>query len=117
MQHICRHFLIWAIGLIFVAPNVFAQSGAGRISFGLTGLASKYWGEYTDNQIWFGGDAFIRDNITPAVSLSVVAAVAQLRYKLSSIGSANDQVTYIGSTGQPVSTAVSQVFGGAVAER
>ncbi len=111
MQNTWIRTILAAVLLSLPASSIFAQSsGGGRIAFGLTGLASKYWGDYTDNQIWFGGDAFLRYNITPAVSANVYASVAQLRYKVGSIGSGN--VTYIGANGQQVTTPASQIFPG-----
>jgi outer membrane protein OmpA-like peptidoglycan-associated protein len=61
---------------------VAAQTGSMRVAFGAHGGASKYWGTFTDNQIWFGGDAFLRWNIIPYISFHALFGVGQLRYKI-----------------------------------
>lgn len=70
-------------GALSVAPQAaLAQTGEMRVAFGAHGGASKYWGTFTDNQIWFGGDAFLRWNIIPYVSFHALFGVGQLRYKV-----------------------------------
>ena len=66
-----------------VASNsaLFAQSEGGRVGFGFTGGGLKYWGTFTDNQIWFGGDLFARWNIINQLSLQGSMGWGQLRYK------------------------------------
>ncbi len=34
------------------------QSEGGRMSFGINAGIVKYWGDFSDNQIWVGGDDF-----------------------------------------------------------
>lgn len=58
-----------------------AQSEGGRVGFGFSGGGVKYWGTFTDNQLWFGGDLFVRWNIINQISLQAGAGWAQLRYK------------------------------------
>jgi outer membrane protein OmpA-like peptidoglycan-associated protein len=67
---------------LFTARPLAAQTGEMRVAFGAHGGASKYWGTFTDNQIWFGGDAFVRWNIIPYLSLHALFGVGQLRYKV-----------------------------------
>ena len=55
--------------LLFVTYNIaISQSESGRMSFGFNGGGVKYWGEFTDNQFWLGGDVFLRYNIFSRVS-------------------------------------------------
>lgn len=51
------------------------------MAFGLNGGAVKYWGDFTDNQLWFGGDAFLRYNILSNVSVQATVGITQIRYK------------------------------------
>lgn len=78
-----RKFIsLFIIALTFLtSQDIFSQSEGGRLSFGINGGASKYWGEFTDNQFWFGGDAFLRYNIISELSVQATFGIAQLRYK------------------------------------
>ncbi|MBS1538143.1 MAG: OmpA family protein [Bacteroidetes bacterium] len=71
------------VSATFFAGNsmLLAQSEGGRVGFGFTGGGVKYWGTFTDNQLWFGGDLFVRWNIINQLSLQAGAGWAQLRYK------------------------------------
>jgi outer membrane protein OmpA-like peptidoglycan-associated protein len=88
MTRIRRRFLSLALvsllasGTLFVTPQAVAQTGTMRVAFGAHGGASKYWGTFTDNQIWFGGDAFLRWNIIPYISFHALFGTGQLRYKV-----------------------------------
>ena len=59
-----------------------AQSEPNRLSLGLNVGGSKYWGEFTDNQFWLGGDIFGRYNVTSFFSVQASIGLAQLRYKV-----------------------------------
>lgn len=67
--------------VLLLSTSLFAQSEGGRIGFGFTGGGAKYWGTFTDNQIWFGGDLFARWNIINQISLQAGVGWAQIRYK------------------------------------
>jgi outer membrane protein OmpA-like peptidoglycan-associated protein len=60
-----------------------AQSFPGRLAFGFDAGGNKYWGNFTDNQFWFSGDAFFRYNILDWLSVHVAANGGQLRYKVN----------------------------------
>jgi len=66
-----------------------AQSEAGRVAFGAHYGLSKYWGSFTDNQFWQGGDLFLRWNIIPWISLHGQFGLSQLRYKTGEENLAN----------------------------
>lgn len=79
-----NRLLATMIGMIMVIAGnntLLAQSEGGRVGFGFTGGGMKYWGTFTDNQIWFGGDLFARWNIINQISLQASMGWAQLRYK------------------------------------
>jgi outer membrane protein OmpA-like peptidoglycan-associated protein len=80
-----------------------AQSVAGRIAFGIDAGGNKYYGNFTDNQFAFHGDAFIRWNITDAVSLHAAYNAGQLKYKAAIDGSiAKENSLYgVASAGSP----------------
>lgn len=58
-----------------------SQSEGQRAAFGINAGATKYWGEFTDNQFWLGGDAFFRYNIIPQLSLQATFGLGQIRWK------------------------------------
>ncbi|HPO61790.1 MAG TPA: OmpA family protein [Candidatus Kapabacteria bacterium] len=79
-----KFLLIISISVCFTFINNFevkAQSEANRLAFGFNFGGVKYWGEFTDNQFWLGGDLFFRYNITSDISLMAVGGLAQARYK------------------------------------
>ena len=81
------------------------QSYPGRLAFGFDAEGNKYWGNFTDNQFWFSGDAFFRYNILDALSVHIAVNGGQLRYKV------NEQnilayPNYFGPLGNGVGTGV-----------
>lgn len=60
-----------------------AQVESGRIGFGAHFGLSKYWGSFTDDRFWMGGDIFARWNIIPWVSLIGQFGISELRYKVN----------------------------------
>jgi len=75
-----------------------AQSAAGRVAFGVHGGLSKYWGSFTDDQWWFGGDVFLRWNITDWLAFHPQFGLSFLRYKTT--GQSQDD--YFGPAGAVV---------------
>jgi outer membrane protein OmpA-like peptidoglycan-associated protein len=65
------------------AIPAFSQVGEGRVAVGAHGGLAKYWGSFTDNQFWYGGDIFARYNIIPFLSFHAQFGLAQLRYKVN----------------------------------
>ena len=70
-----------------------AQDIAGRIAFGIDGGGNKYYGNFTDNQFAFHGDAFIRWNILDFLSLHAAYNAGQLKYKASTAGSIASEIS------------------------
>ncbi len=58
-----------------------AQSIINRIAFGIHGGGNKYYGDFTDNQFAFSGDAFIRWNMLDWLSLHAAYNGGQIRIK------------------------------------
>ncbi len=86
MRQHARFYTMLAIALLFMVSatmQVSAQSAAGRVAFGAHYGLSKYWGSFTDNQFWQGGDIYLRWNIIPFISLHGMFGFSQLRYKLN----------------------------------
>jgi len=73
--------IVIGVTLLLVSGITQAQSVAGRIAFGIDAGGNKYYGNYTDNQFAFHGDAFIRWNILDFLSLHAAYNGGQLRYK------------------------------------
>ncbi len=108
MKHIINRsvalLVIGLIGLTSLSHTAHAQSKAGRISFGFDGGGNKYYGNYTDNQFAFQGDAFIRWNILDWLSLHAAYNGGELKYKATTDKSvANENALFgagsIGSAG------------------
>jgi outer membrane protein OmpA-like peptidoglycan-associated protein len=76
-----RSLLLLALFLAFESSSVRAQSFPGRLAFGIDAMGNKYWGNFTDNQFWFSGDAFFRYNIIDWLSAHVAVNGGQLRIK------------------------------------
>ncbi len=60
-----------------------AQVESGRVAFGAHYGLAKYWGSFTDDRFWMGGDLFARWNIIPYVSLVAQFGISELRYKVN----------------------------------
>ncbi len=75
--------LLLVFTLLIPSKNVNAQSEGQRLAFGFNYGLVKYWGEFTDNQFWWGGDLFLRYNILPELSVQGMFGLANIRYKTS----------------------------------
>ena len=87
--------IVFALLLSLSSAN--AQSVAGRIAFGIDAGGNKYYGNYTDNQFAFHGDAFIRWNVLDCFSLHAAYNGGQLRYKATTGSIANSGGGPVGS--------------------
>jgi outer membrane protein OmpA-like peptidoglycan-associated protein len=83
--------------LFLVTDITKAQVVAGRIAFGFDAGGNKYYGDYTDNQFAFHGDAFIRWNILDELSLHLAYNGGQLKYKATASSILNSGGGPIGS--------------------
>lgn len=81
MKSLFKILLLTILTLSLTTENAHSQSEGGRMAFGINGGAVKYWGEFTDNQLWFGGDAFLRYNIFSQLSIQATFGLSQIRYK------------------------------------
>src|SRR2546423_643588 len=89
--------IVIGLTLFIVTDITKAQSVAGRIAFGFDAGGNKYYGNYTDNQFAFHGDAFIRWNILDCLSLHAAYNGGQLKYKATAGSIANSGGGPIGS--------------------
>ena len=88
--------IITTLFILFVASApVSAQVNGGEASFGFNAGGVKYWGEFTDNQFWLGGDAFLRYNIISELSLHASVSLGQVRYKVDDV-TLNNYPQYFG---------------------
>ena len=93
-----RRWWMLALSVVILlagAAGAQGQSAAGRVALGAHGGLSKYWGSFTDDQWWFGGDLFLRWNITEWLSFGPQFGVTALRYK--ALG--QEQPDYFGPAG------------------
>lgn len=81
MKSLLKYLVLFITAYTITVSPAFSQSENGRMAFGINGGAVKYWGEFTDNQLWFGGDAFLRYNILSQVSIQATFGISQIRYK------------------------------------
>ncbi len=58
-----------------------AQSEQGRLALGFHVGPNKYWGSFTDNQLWMSGDIYARYNIVSWLSLHGAFGIGQLRHR------------------------------------
>ena len=78
-----RKIITTILFLVISSSFAYSQSESGRVSFGFNVGGVKYWGEFTDNQFWLGGDIFLRYNMIPQLSIIAVAGLADARYKVT----------------------------------
>ena len=98
--------LLVALFILCCASHVSrSQSYPGRLSFGFDAGGNKYWGNFSDNQFWFSGDAFFRYNVIDAVSVYVAVNGGQLRYKTNE-QNLKSYPAYFGPFGGGVGTGV-----------
>ncbi len=73
------------VALVFMSgfgnQNLFSQSEGQRLAIGFNAGGNKYWGEFTDNQFWLYGDAFVRYNIFSYLSVNGSFYLGQTRFK------------------------------------
>ncbi|MFP4544060.1 MAG: OmpA family protein [Candidatus Kapaibacterium sp.] len=81
MRKLLLLLLFFVVSLSFIPNEAKAQSEPNRLAFGVNYGLIKYWGEFTDNQFWFGGDLFLRYNIFSQLSLQATFGLANMRYK------------------------------------
>ncbi len=81
MKPFIRVLILSILTLTLSTNHATSQSEGGRMAFGINGGLNKYWGEFTDNQLWFGGDAFLRYNIFSQLSIQATFGITQLRFK------------------------------------
>src|SRR5690242_6641168 len=89
--------ILIGLSLLLITDITKAQSVAGRIAFGIDGGGNKYYGNYTDNQFAFHGDAFIRWNILDFLSLHAAYNAGQLKYKATDASILNSGGGPVGS--------------------
>ena len=116
MRHIPIRFafasLVLALSLV-VTRSAIAQSFPGRLAFGVDAEGNKYWGNFTDNQFWFSGDAFFRYNILDWLSAHIAFNGGQLRMKINE-QDITSYPQYFGPLGNGVGTGVYPNTGGRV---
>lgn len=86
MKKLVRTYVLLAATALLLISSTMqapAQSAAGRVAFGAHYGLTKYWGSFTDNQFWQGGDIFLRWNIIEFISLHGMFGIGQLRYKVN----------------------------------
>ncbi len=75
-----RNMILALCVALSVNHTALAQSEQGRLAVGFHAGMNKYWGSFTDNQLWFSGDAFARYNLINSLSLHAAMGIGQLRY-------------------------------------
>lgn len=80
-MNINRIILIICLIALLLPVRSYSQSEPQRLAFGINFGLTKYWGEFTDNQFWMGGDLFLRYNILSELSVQATFGLAQARYK------------------------------------
>lgn len=80
-----RRWRLWVFLLFALlgSPSLIAQVDGGRAAFGFNAGLAKYFGEFSDNSWWLGGDAFIRYNIVPMLALQAQFNIANPRFRVN----------------------------------
>lgn len=81
LRFLVQNTIALALCVWVCSTPIYAQSEGGRVGFGVSGGGVKYWGTFTDNQLWVAGDMFVRWNIIDQISLQASVGFGQLRYK------------------------------------
>lgn len=70
-------------GSVVLSKTASSQVTGSRVAFGTHFGLSKYWGSFTDDRFWFGGDIFARWNVIPQLSLHGQFGLSELQYKVN----------------------------------
>lgn len=73
-----------------------AQSQAGRAGFGFSAGGAKYFGEFSDNSWWLGGDIFFRYNALDWLSFQAQFSYANPRYRIDVDNALGKYTDYFG---------------------
>lgn len=82
MKHLQHSFVVLLVLLLILPVQSFSQAQAGRAGFGFSAGGAKYFGEFSDNSWWLGGDLFFRYNIIDRISLQAQFGLANPRYRV-----------------------------------
>src|SRR5690606_27889354 len=77
------HLWVFLLFALLGSPLLVAQVDGGRAAFGFNAGLAKYFGEFSDNSWWLGGDAFIRYNIVPMLALQAQFNIASPRFRVN----------------------------------
>lgn len=84
--------------LLTQLPVLNAQSDAGRAGFGFNAGMAKYFGEFSDNSWWLGGDIFFRYNAMSFLSLQAQFAYANPRFRVNVDNNISRYTDYFGGS-------------------
>ncbi|MBL7974376.1 MAG: OmpA family protein [Candidatus Kapabacteria bacterium] len=84
--------------------SALAQSDAGRAGFGFNAGAAKYFGEFSDNSWWLGGDIFFRYNMMSYLSLQAQFAYANPRFRVNVDNNITRYTDYFGGSAENPNT-------------
>lgn len=97
----CRAMMLRCLLLavvLFSEPSLLrAQVDGGRAGFGFNAGLAKYFGEFSDNSWWFGGDAFIRYNVTSVLALQAQFNIANPRFRVNVDNAISKYTDYYGT--------------------
>lgn len=80
-----------------VTTTVLAQSQAGRAGFGFNAGGAKYFGEFSDNSWWLGGDIFFRYNALDWLSFQAQFNYANPRFRVDVDNAVTKYSDYFGT--------------------
>ncbi|MBL7997133.1 MAG: OmpA family protein [Candidatus Kapabacteria bacterium] len=95
-----RYALLIAIVLGVSSNLLYAQSDAGRAGFGFNAGTAKYFGEFSDNSWWLGGDLFFRYNALSYLSLQAQFSIANPRYRVNVDNNISRYTDYFGGSAE-----------------
>lgn len=100
-----------ACAFFFTAGSpIYSQSQAGRAGFGFTLGTAKYFGEFSDNSWWLGGDVFFRYNVHDRISLIGQFGYANPRYRVDVDNRVATYTDYFGKNADGTPKQIGQRF-------
>lgn len=84
--------------VVFVSTSLWTQTEGGRAGFGFSANGAKYFGDFTDNSWWLGGDAFFKYNLFSELSLQAQFSYANPRFRVDVDNAVQRYTDYFGST-------------------
>lgn len=96
-RHLLSIVVLSVFAQCFTPNDAAAQAQAGRAGFGFNAGGAKYFGEFSDNSWWLGGDIFFRYNILDVLAIQAQFNYANPRYRIDVDNAVSRYTDYFGA--------------------